>query len=96
MKTDSTPLLDRVDPGLAVHADLGRRAARFVFERHPNGDPPRDLVELAEAITSRAIRRFLEPLGATHDDVLAAFLAAAEAFGPHYRELFVASRRRLN
>ncbi len=90
MTPNSTPFLDRVDPGLRRHIDLGRQAAKHVFQRDPSGDPSDEITNVAELVVSRAIRGALTPLGATDEDLFAAFMASAHAFAQHYGELYAA------
>lgn len=79
--------IDRIDPSHRHHIELGHQAADYLFKFCPAGEPPQEFIDKIEAQASHAIRQKLEPLGATHDDLVAAVLITAAAFGQRYKEL---------
>lgn len=79
-----TPFIREIDPTGEHHRELGRLAARALFERCPDGCPPAEVVEEVQAAAEAAIRHILEPLGATLDDMRAAVRLTAQTVGPTY------------
>lgn len=88
----TTRLIEAIDPTGEHHRVLGYLAAEQLFLSCPDGYTTDDMLNAIQARAESAIRRRLEPLGATLDDLKVAVRLTAVHFGERYTELVCEAR----